>query len=266
MTTQGDATVNGVKLHYQIDGPENGIPLVFCNSLATDLHMWDEQVIPFSDKYRILRYDRRGHGLSEAKDEAIEIKTLADDVVALADALGFTGGHFCGLSIGGMTGQAIGIYHPGAFKSLALCATSSAIPKEMHQVWVDRVATVQENGMEVMGDVTVKRWFTDDWIDANPSRVAEVRGMIVKTSVVGYSRCCEAISRLDYTSQLGGITTPTIIIPGEVDPALPPAMSDIIHENLPGSKLETVMGAAHLCNVQDPGQFNGILRRWLDSQ
>lgn len=263
---EGDATVNGVRLHYRIDGPDDGIPLVFCNSLATDLHMWDEQIPALSDKYRILRYDRRGHGQSEAKDEQIEIKTLADDVVALAKQLGFAGGHFCGLSIGGMTGQAIGIYHPGAFKSLALCATSSAIPKEMHQTWVDRVATVAANGMEVMGDPTVQRWFTQAWIDANPKRVSEVRAMIVNTSVVGYSRCCEAISRLDYTSQLGGITTPTIIIPGEVDPALPPAMSDTIHENLPGSKLETVKGAAHLCNVQDPEQFNGILRRWLDAQ
>lgn len=263
---EGDVTANGVRLHYRIDGPENGIPLVFCNSLATDLHMWDDQIAAFSDKYRILRYDRRGHGLSEAKDETIEIKTLADDVVALADKLGFKGGHFCGLSIGGMTGQAVGIYHPDAFKSLALCATSSAIPKEMHQTWVDRVATVQAHGMEVMGDVTVQRWFTQDWINANPKRVAEVRSMIVNTSVVGYSRCCEAISRLDYTSKLGGIKTPTIIIPGEVDPALPPAMSDVIKANLTGARLETVMGAAHLCNVQDPEQFNGILRRWLDEQ
>ena len=263
---EGDVTVNGVRLHYRIDGPDDGIPLVFCNSLATDLHMWDEQIPALSDKYRILRYDRRGHGQSEAKDEPIEIKTLADDVVALAGELGFKGGHFCGLSIGGMTGQAIGIYHPNAFKSLAICATSSAIPAEMHQTWVDRVATVKANGMEVMGDVTVQRWFTQDWITANPKRVAEVRAMIVNTSVVGYSRCCEAISRLNYTSQLGGITTPTIIIPGEVDPALPPAMSDVIHANLPGSRLETVMGAAHLCNVQDPDQFNGILRRWLDEQ
>ncbi len=263
---EGDATVNGVRLHYRIDGPDDGVPLVFCNSLATDLHMWDEQIPALSDKYRILRYDRRGHGQSEAKDEPIEIKSLADDVVALAGELGFQGGHFCGLSIGGMTGQAIGIYHPNAFKSLAVCATSSAIPKEMHQTWIDRIATVKEHGMGVMGDVTVQRWFTADWIAANPARVAEVRAMIVNTSVVGYSRCCEAISQLDYTSQLGGIKTPTIIIPGEVDPALPPAMSDTIHKNLPGSRLETVMGAAHLCNVQDPDQFNGILRRWLDEQ
>lgn len=263
---EGNVTANGVRLHYRIDGPDNGIPVVFCNSLATDLHMWDEQIAALTDKYRILRYDRRGHGKSEAKDEPIEIKTLADDVVALAETLGFKGGHFCGLSIGGMTGQAIGIYHPDAFKSLALCATSSAIPKEMNQTWIDRIATVKEHGMEAMGDVTVQRWFTEDWIVAHPDRVAEVRAMIVSTSVVGYVRCCEAISRLDYTSQLAGIKTPAIIIPGEVDPALPPAMSDVIHANLPGSRLETVMGGAHLHNVQDPDQFNGILRRWLDEQ
>ena len=223
----------------------------------------------FSDKYRILRYDRRGHGLSEAKDEPIEIKTLAYDVVALAGELGFTGAHFCGLSIGGMTGQALGIFHPGVFKSLALCATTSAIPKEMNQTWIDRIAMVRRtNGMEVMGDVDGAALVHRRLDRGQPrARVAEVRAMIVNTSVVGYSRCCEAISRLDYTEPAGQVSRrPPSSFPGEVDPALPPAMSDVIHENLPGSRLETVMGAAHLLNVQDPDQFNGILRRWLDEQ
>lgn len=260
----GDITVNGVRLHYRIDGPEGGVPLVFSNSLATNLTMWDAQVPAFTDKFRVLRYDKRGHGQSEPKDDSIEIKTLADDVVALADALGFTGGHFCGLSIGGMTGQAVGLYHPEAFKSLALCATSSAIPSDLHPIWEDRIASVRKDGMGSMVDSTLARWFTDEFTKGAGQDMTTVGEMIRTTSSVGYIRCCEAIMRLNYTDRLSGIKTPTILIPGEVDPALPMAMSEIIQDRIPGAEMQPVTGAAHLCNIQDPAQFNGILREWLD--
>ncbi len=261
---EGDITVNGVRLHYRIDGPEDGVPLVLSNSLATDLSMWDGQIPALTDKYRVLRYDKRGHGQSEPKDESIEIKTLADDAVALADALGFTGGHFCGLSIGGMTGQAVGLYHPDAFKSLALCATASAIPEQLHPIWEDRIATVGRDGMEPMVAPTLERWFTEGYRARAQDKIGAVGDMIRGTSPTGYIRCSEAIMRLNYTDRLGSITTPTIVIPGEVDPALTLAMSETIHEAIPGSELQPVKGAAHLCNIEDPEQFNGILRGWLD--
>ena len=261
---EGDITANGVRLHYRIDGPEDGVPLVLSNSLATTLHMWDGQMAALTDHYRVLRYDKRGHGNSEAKDETIEIRTLADDAVALAEALGFTGGHFCGLSIGGMTGQAIGLYHPTAFRSLALCATASAIPKEMHPIWDGRIAAVRRDGMDPMVAPTLDRWFTESYRARAETDLASVGDMIRGTSTIGYIRCSEAIMRLDYTDQLGSITTPTIVVPGEFDPSLTLAMSEVIHDRIPGSELAPVKGAAHLCNIQDPPQFNAILRAWLD--
>ena len=261
---EGDITANGVRLHYRIDGPEDGVPLVLSNSLATNLHMWDGQMAALTDRYRVLRYDKRGHGKSEAIDTEIEIRTLADDAVALATALGFTGGHFCGLSIGGMTGQAIGLYHPTAFRSLALCATASAIPLEAHPIWDERIAAVRRDGMESMVAPTLQRWFTEGYRARAGAGLHAVGEMIRGTSTVGYIRCSEAIMRLGYTDRLGTINTPTIVIPGELDPSLTLAMSEVIHDRIPGSELAPVKGAAHLCNIEDPAQFNGILRGWLD--
>ncbi len=262
--TSGKATVNGIELNYQIDGPEDGIPVVFCNSLATNLSMWDPQIPALTDRYRVLRFDKRGHGNSATFDTPIEIKTLADDVVALADHLDFLGGHFCGLSIGGMTGQALGIFHSGAFKSLSLCATSSAIPTSIHAVWDERMAKVRAEGMEPMVDPTLERWFSEKHRDAHPDTVASIGDMIRQTSPTGYIRCSEAIVKMGFTDQVGSITTPTIVMPGALDPALPPAMSEVIHAGIAGSTYSPIADAAHLCNLEQPEAFNQTLRGWLD--
>lgn len=261
---QGQITVNGATLNYRIDGPEDGVPVVFSNSLATNLSMWDGQIPALTDRYRVLRYDKRGHGASLPVDAAIEIKDLADDAVALSEALGFTGGHFCGLSIGGMTGQAVGIHHPNAFRSLALCATSSAIPSAAHSVWDERIATAHGDGMTALVAPTLERWFTPEHRENAADDVANIAKMIEETSVIGYVRCSEAIMKMNFTDALASVTTPTIVIPGERDPALPVAMSEVIHGQIPGSELRAVEDAAHLCNIERPDAFNTILRDWLD--
>lgn len=264
---ESDLVVNGVRLHYRIDGQPEGAPtVVLSNSLATDLGMWDDLIPALADRYRILRYDKRGHGQSDAKDAAIEIRSLADDAVALADALGFSGGHFVGLSIGGMTGQAIGLYHRDAFRTLVLCATSSQIPADLHPVWEGRIRTVREQGMEPMVEPTVERWFTPEGRESQAATVDRVKEMIRRTSPTGYISCCEAIVGMSYTDLLHRIETPTLVVPGEKDPALPVAMSQAIAERIPGARMEVVENAAHLCNIENPRRFNAILRSWLDEQ
>ena len=259
----GHFTANGVALNYRFDGPEDAPRLVFSNSLGTNLHMWDPQVAALKDSFRILRYDKRGHGKSARISDPFPLETLADDLVALCDGLGFTGAHFCGLSVGGMTGQALGLFHPGFFRSLALCATSSQIPEEQHPFWRERIATVKEKGMEPMVEPVIQRWFSEDFIAANPEEVAEVAGMLRTTSPEGYYRCSEAIMAMRYTDRLHEIETPTMVIPGERDPALPVAMSEIIAEKIPGAQMKIVPDAAHLCNLENPGAFTTILRDWL---
>ncbi|MEK9722383.1 MAG: 3-oxoadipate enol-lactonase [Rhodospirillaceae bacterium] len=262
---QGKIEINGCGINYRIDGPDGAPGVVFGNSLATNYGMWDPTVPALTDKYRVLRMDKRGHGGSDAGDTDVSIPSLADDVVALADALGFTGGHYVGLSIGGMIGQAIGMNHPNAFKSLALCATTSQVPTETHHMWEDRIGIAENDGMGPLVKPTLERWFSAPYREAHPDAVAGVGEMVAATSVTGYVRCCRAIMGMAFTDKIGAISTPTIVMPGELDPALPVPMSEVIASKIPGAKLAVVGNAAHLCNVEQPGTFNGILREWLDA-
>lgn len=262
---QGKMEVNGCAINYRIDGPEDGPGVVFGNSLATNYGMWDPTVPALTDKYRVLRMDKRGHGGSDPGNEDMTIEKLADDVVALAGELGFTGGHYVGLSIGGMIGQAIGMNHPDAFKSLALCATTSNVPAEGHHMWEERIGIAESEGMGPLVQGTLERWFSAPYREAYPDKVAEVGEMVAATTPTGYVRCCRAIMGMAFTDKISAITTPTIVMPGELDPALPVPMSEVIASKIPGAKLEVVGNAAHLCNVEQPETFNAILRGWLDA-
>ena len=261
--TDARIEINGTHLNTRIDGPDGAPGVVLGNSLATNLNMWEALVAALTPDYRVLRFDKRGHGASDAGDAPISIESLADDAVALAREFGFTGGHYVGLSIGGMIGQAIGLNHPDAFRSLTLCATTSQIPVDMHPIWEERIAAVEADGMEPMVAPTLERWFTAGYRDAEPDKVAAVGEMVRRTSVDGYVRCSKAIMQLDYTARLSNVTTPTLVVPGELDPALPPAMSEVIRDAIPGAAMETVAGAAHLCNIEKAGDFNAIVRRFL---
>jgi len=258
-------TADGTRLAYRIDGPDNAPCVMFSNSLATDFSMWDGQVEAFTKRYRMLRYDKRGHGQSDTFDSPITMQTLADDAVALAEATGFAGGHFIGLSIGGMTGQAIGLYHPGVFKSLSLCMTSSKVPEAAHPAWAERLRVAREDGMAGLTAPTLERWFTEDFRTTNPDAIEKVAAMIRNTSVTGYTRCSEAILGMAFTEKLNGITDPVLVLPGEKDPGLPVAMSETIRDGIPNARYDMVMGAAHLANIQEPGQFNSIVRAFIDS-
>ena len=263
---QGKMEINGVELNYQIDGPEGAPGVVMSNSWATDYTMWDANMEALTAKYRVLRMDKRGHGGSGINDDEITLEVLADDVVGLAEALGFTKGHFVGLSIGGMIGQAIGLNHPDAFKSLALCATTSLMPEQMGPVWQERIDKATANGVPSMVPEHLERWFSSAYREANPA-VAEALGKVVAaTSLEGYCRCAQAIMKLNFTDRLGGITTPTIVMPGELDGALPPPMSEVIANKIPGARLPVVSNAAHLCNVENTMEFNEVLIEFLDEQ
>ncbi len=263
---QGKMKINGVELNYRIDGPEEAPGVVMSNSWATDYTMWDVNMGALTAKYRVLRMDKRGHGGSGINDDKITLEVLADDVVGLAEALGFTSGHFVGLSIGGMIGQAIGLKYPDAFRSLALCATTSLMPEQMGPIWQQRIDKATTNGVPSMVPEHLERWFSPAYRKANPA-VAETLGEVVAaTSLEGYCRCAQAIMELNFTDRLAGITTPTIVMPGELDGALPPPMSEVIANHIPGARLHVVSNAAHLCNVENTAEFNKVLIGFLDEQ
>ncbi|MCX5819477.1 MAG: alpha/beta fold hydrolase [Deltaproteobacteria bacterium] len=242
------ADVNGIKLHYRFDGPENGEVIMFSNSLASDLTMWDFQITPFSKAgYRILRYDSRGHGQSSAPSGAYTMEILTSDVVGLMDYLGLKQVHFCGLSLGGMVGQMLGALQGERLISLILCDTSSNMTQP--EIWDERIAMVRRTGMEGLVDATIDRWFTKAGQERLKTKVEDTRQVILNTAIDGYCGCGIAIRDMDLREIIKGISVRTLIIVGEQDQGTPVSAAEFIHGKIGSSVLKVIPNAAHFVNV-----------------
>ena len=255
---------NGITIHYELSGPNDAPVVLLSNSLGTRLEMWDPQVQALTQRYRVLRYDSRGHGRSSAPAGPYSIEMLAEDALGLIDALGIGRVHFCGLSKGGMVGQMLGARHADRLKTLTLCSTACHVaPKE---VWDQRIEAVRAGGMAAVADAVVERWFTEDY-RAEPTIVVErVRQMVLETPPEGYVACCAAIRDMDLREAIAGIRLPTLIIVGADDPATPPEKSEEIHARIQGSHLEVIPDAAHLVNIEQDVAFDASLIAFLDRQ
>jgi len=253
---------NGIDINYTIEG--EGPWLAMSHSLACNLRMWDEEAKRLSKRYKVLRYDTRGHGESSAPAGAYTLELLADDLHALLQALGVQSTHFVGLSMGGMIGQTYALKYPGMFKSLALCDTTSRYPAEAAGLWTERIKTVEAQGMEPLVASTLERWFTAPFRQARPEVVAKVAAMIRSTPVPGYVGCSHAIPKINVTARLAEIRCPSVVIVGKDDPGTPVAMAEEIHQALPGSALVIIPSAAHLSNLEQPDAFNQALAKFLD--
>ena len=208
---------NGVELFYDLTGPEGAPVVAFSNSLGTTLEMFDAQAQGLADRYRVLRYDVRGHGRSQVLDQAASIDDLADDLAGLLDGLGIAKAHIAGLSIGGMTAQTFAVRHPGRLESLVLMATSAHMPQP--DGWDQRAATVRAEGMGAIVDAVITRWFTPAFAAENPGAVAPVRERFLATDPRGYAVCCGAIRDMDLRERIAAIRAPTLIIAGADDPS-----------------------------------------------
>ena len=254
---------NGVDINYVIEG--DGPWLTMSHSLACDLHMWDEEARRLSQRYRVLRFDTRGHGASSAPAGAYSLDMLADDLHGVLQALGVQATHFVGLSLGGMIGQTYALKSPGTFKSLVLCDTTSRYPEDWMGPWAERVRTAETLGLEPLVEPTMARFFSEAFRNTHPSVVDKTAATMRATRVLGYLGCCHAISKLNLTSRLKEIRCPTLIVVGEQDPATPVTMSEEIHQAMPGSRLAVIPSAAHLANVEQPDAINQLIEDFLNT-
>jgi 3-oxoadipate enol-lactonase len=253
---------NGIDVNYTVEG--DGPWLTMSHSLACNLHMWDEEAKRLSKRYKVLRYDTRGHGASGAPAGAYTMELLADDLHGLLQGLGMKSTHFVGLSMGGMIGQTYALKYPGMFKSLALCDTTSRYPAEAAGLWAERIKTVEAQGMEPLVESTLARWFTEPFRKSHPEVVQKVATMIRATPAPGYIGCSHAIPKINLTARLKEIRCPALVIVGKDDAGTPLAMAEDIHQALPGSKLVVIPSAAHLSNLEQPDAFNRALDDFLN--
>jgi len=253
---------NDIETHYTIEG--EGPWLAMSHSLACNLSMWDEQAKLLSRRFKVLRYDTRGHGGSSAPPGSYTLEQLADDTKALFDALGIQRTHWVGLSMGGMIGETFALRHPGVFQSMVLADTTSRRPPNAEQMWRERVTIAQTQGMEGVRESTLARWFTQPFRQARPDVMARIGRDIVQTPVAGFAGCCDAIARVDLLDRLKEIDCPALVIVGDQDHGTPPEMARQIHANLRGSQLVVIESAAHLSNIEQPEAFNAALTAFLD--
>ena len=257
------AKANGIEIYYEIHGKEGAPWLTLSHSLACSVRMWDEQIATFKDRYRILAYDTRGHGQTSAPAGDYTLAQLADDLKGLLDHLKISQTHYCGLSMGGMIGQTFALKYSGILQTLVLADTSSRIPPEVGPVWEERIKVAQTQGMQALVQPTLERWFTAPYRSAHPETMQRIGKLIADTPVPGYVGCCRAIPRLNLTDRLKEITVPIQIIVGADDQGTPVAMSQAIHDNAPGSRLDILPSAAHLSNIEQPQAFDRALGEFL---
>lgn len=255
--------INGVDIAYRFDGPKQGRVVLLSNSLMSNYDMWDKTVPALSERYRVLRYDTRGHGRSGTTAGPYSIEMLADDAAGLLDALGIAQAHVAGLSMGGMIAQQLGARFPDKVLSLALCDTASEMPPR--SLWAERLAIAQSQGIAGLVDGTIKRWFTAPFIERAPQDIQQVRAFILGTGVEGYSACAAAVRDMAQTTTLLKIKAPTLVMTGRQDPACTVDQATVLHRVIAGSQLVILEDAAHLANIEQPEAFNRALRNFIDS-
>jgi 3-oxoadipate enol-lactonase len=251
-------------VHYELSGPPGRPVLLFANSLGTSFHVWDAQAAALADRFRILRYDMRGHGLTDCPRGAYTIAQLADDARALLDVLKIEAVHVCGLSIGGMVAQRLAATAPDRVLSLALCDTANRIGPPSR--WDDRVAAVTKGGLESIADAVLKVWFTQNFLAQHPDAARGMANMLVRTPADGYIGCCLALRDADLRADDARIDCPTLVIVGDQDVATSPAAARELSEAIRGARLEVLAQAAHIPTVEQPAAVSRLLGAFFDTQ
>ena len=252
---------DGCPINYEVEGPQNAPVLILSNSIATNLHMWDDQAPTFSKQFRLVRYDRRGHGKSGAPKGPYTMEMLSRDALAVADAAGAKKFNWCGLSLGGMVGQWLGTNAPERLNKLVISNTNFYYTEK--QPWDDRIKLVTEKGMGALADPMMERWFTPETRARAPEKVARVRAMLAATSVDGFVGCCYAIRAMDFRETNKNIAVPTLVMVGAKDNATLPTYGEAMVAQIKGSKLATIPDAAHISNVEQPKIYADTVIRFL---
>src|SRR5262245_58734984 len=251
---------DGCPIYVEVEGPERAPVLMLSNSLGTTMAMWNGQLKPFGEHFRLVRYDRRGHGKSGVPKGPYTMERLGRDVLAVLDGLGIKKINWCGLSMGGMVGQWLGANAPERVERLVLTNTSSFFPDK--NGWNERLKLVEEKGIAAFAAPNMARWFTPGFLEREPQKVARIQAMFAATPLEGYLACGAAVRDMDQRDLLPKIKAPTLVIAGKHDGATPPEANKYIADHIPGARFALVE-AAHLSNVEQSEAYTKAVLGFL---
>jgi 3-oxoadipate enol-lactonase len=268
-TGRGGRTASTPALHYSVREPRSGKAprhtVVLSHALGCDLSMWDGLAAQLSSDCRVIAYDHRGHGSSDASKGPYTMAELADDAARLLRELDTGPVVWVGLSMGGMVGQELALRHPSLVRALVLANTTSGYPDAARAVWEQRIATVNDQGIEAIADAVMARYFHDGFRAQKAGTVARFRRRLVTTDAVGYVGCCSAVGNVDTTARLGQIAAPALVIAGELDQGTPVAMAETLARGMPNAQLAVLKEASHLSAVEQPVAFNAAVSAFIDT-
>jgi 3-oxoadipate enol-lactonase len=255
------ARVNGVVLHYQDSGSKDLPALVFANSLGTDFRIWDEVVVRLEGRFRFIRYDKRGHGLSEATPPPYAMKDHVEDLAALLDHLQVREAAVVGLSVGGLVAQGLAALRPDLVRALVLCDTAPKVGTE--ELWAARIDTVTTKGIAAMADAILERWFTPPYRSADNPDFVGYHAMLTRTSVDGYAGTCAALRDADLTESTRALKLPVLCLVGDQDGSTPPDVVRAVADMIPGARFEIIKDCGHLPCIEQPDQTARLIGDFL---
>jgi 3-oxoadipate enol-lactonase len=254
------AELNGLRMRYEIDGPASAPVLVFSHPLGTDLTMWDGQAADFSKKFRVLRYDKRGHGGSSSPAGSYTIEHMGRDAVALLDYLKLGKVNYCGLSIGGQTGMWLGVNAPERINKLVLSNTAAKIGNA--DGWKTRIEAVRKDGVRSVSQVVLDRWFTAEFQSAAPKEIEKIRLVFERSNAEGYVASCAAVRDFDFREKVGRVRVPTLVIAGTHDPATTPVDTKFVADRIGGARF-VELNASHLSNIEAREKYSAAVAEFL---
>ncbi|MCW2679978.1 MAG: pcaD [Frankiales bacterium] len=255
--------MTAVDVNVVVEGQDSATPILLLGSLGSTLEMWDPQVPALSRHFRVIRYDTRGHGASQAPAGPYSIDDLVDDAVAVLDGVGVQRAHLVGLSLGGMTALRLAAREPDRVGRVVVMCTSALLSPRRQ--WIDRAATVRAEGVTAVADAVISRWFTAAFRNARPEVVDGMRAMIGATTAEGYAGCCDAIAAMDLRADLPRVLAPVLAIAGAEDPATPPSHLKVIADQVQVGQLLVLPDAAHMVSQEQASAVNAVILTHLSA-
>lgn len=256
------ARINGITMNFRVAGPDAGRPVVLANSLGTDARIWDEVIARLATRYRVVSYDKRGHGLSDAPKAPYRLEDYVADLEGLVTHLGLSELALAGVSVGGLIAQGYALANASRLKALVLCDTAAKVGDDA--MWNGRIAAIRAKGIASISDAILTRWFGPQFRSERSFELAGWRNMLERTPIEGYAGTCAALRDADLRERIGAIAMRTLVVVGEEDHSTPPDLVRSTAELMPNARFEVIAGAGHIPSIEQPERLATLMLNYFE--